>query len=231
MAAPPVLHDAVQFIAVQTFPHNRRRNAFILEEIEQEIGDVMILAFSVSSCDMNLSCLDLDLDFFCISQPRSEAKFFREILPATGEDLIAIRDFRLQCSQQAGAQLLRKKREVINCFDDFSLTLEDAKGKVSNNNTTEIPDIAVNQIGYLPSTLKTATIKGTGLNQTAKLIDEKTGKSVFEAEIGGGENNADTKDREAVFDFTKIKNEGTYHIEAGDAISPSFEISKNVFFI
>lgn len=115
------------------------------------------------------------------------------------------------------------------CFDDFSLTLEDAEGKVSNNNTTEIPDIAVNQIGYLPSALKTATIKGAGLNQTAKLIDEKTGKSVFEAEIGGGENNADTKDREAVFDFTKIKNEGTYHIEAGDAISPSFEISKNVY--
>jgi endoglucanase len=53
---------------------------------------------------------------------------------------------------------------------------------------------------------------------------EKTGKAVYEEAIGKGEKNADTGDREAVFDFSSIKDEGTYHVEAGDAISPSFVI-------
>ena len=114
-------------------------------------------------------------------------------------------------------------------FDEFSLTLEDASGKVSGSGQIEIPDIAVNQIGYLPSALKTATIKGSGLKQTAKLIDEKTGKSVFEAKIGGGKDDPDSGEKEAVFDFSSIKEEGTYHIEAGDAVSPSFKISKSVY--
>jgi endoglucanase len=114
-------------------------------------------------------------------------------------------------------------------LDNFVLTLEDASGKVANVAEVTASDIAVNQIGYLPGALKTATIRGAGLNQTAKLIDEATGKSVFEAEIGGGENNADTGEKEAVFDFTSINDEGKYHVEAGDAISPSFEISKKVY--
>lgn len=114
-------------------------------------------------------------------------------------------------------------------FDDFSLTLEDASGKVAGSGQAEIPDIAVNQIGYLPSALKTATIKGSGLNQTAKLIDEKTGKSVLETKIAGGKDDADSGDKEEVFDFSSIKDEGTYHVEAGDAISPSFKISKTVY--
>ena len=114
-------------------------------------------------------------------------------------------------------------------MDNFVLTLEDNSNKVESNSQVSIPDIAVNQIGYLPNALKTATIKGSGLEQTAKLINEKTGKAVYEEAIGKGEKNADTGDREAVFDFSSIKDEGTYHVEAGDAISPSFVISKNVY--
>lgn len=114
-------------------------------------------------------------------------------------------------------------------FDDFSLTLEDASGKVAGSGQVDIPDIAVNQIGYLPSALKTATIKGTGLKQTAKLIDEKTGKAVFDKKIGGGKEDPDSGEKEEIFDFSSIKDEGTYHIEAGDAISPSFKISKSVY--
>ena len=114
-------------------------------------------------------------------------------------------------------------------LDNFVLTLEDASGKVANEAEVVASDIAINQVGYLPGALKTATIRGAGLNQTAKLIDEATGKSVFEAKMGGGENNADTAEKEAVFDFSSINDEGKYHVEAGEAISPSFEISKNVY--
>ena len=114
-------------------------------------------------------------------------------------------------------------------FDDFSLTLEDASGKVAGSGQADIPDIAVNQIGYLPSALKTATIKGAGLNQTAKLIDEKTGKAVLEEKIGGGKDDPDSGEKEEVFDFSSVKDEGTYHIEAGDVVSHTFEISKTVY--
>lgn len=114
-------------------------------------------------------------------------------------------------------------------FDDFSLTLEDESGKVNSNNSTSIPDIAINQIGYLPSGLKTATIKGSGLNQTAKLINEKTGDVVLESKIGGGKDNSSSGEKEAIFDFTKVQDEGTYYIEAGDTSSHSFVISKNVY--
>ena len=114
-------------------------------------------------------------------------------------------------------------------FDNFSLTMEDASGKVASTTGVQVPDIAVNQIGYLPKAYKSATIKGSGLNQTAKLINEKNGKVVLKAEIGGGELDKDSKDMEAVFDFTKVKKAGTYHIEAGDAVSPSFRIGKDVY--
>ena len=114
-------------------------------------------------------------------------------------------------------------------LDNFVLTLEDNSNKVADTSEVTVPDIAVNQIGYLPNSLKTATLKGSALNQTAKLVNEKTGKSVYEEKIDAGKNNADTGDHEAVFDFTSIKDEGVYHVEAGDAVSPSFSISKNAY--
>ncbi|SHJ59836.1 glycoside hydrolase family 9 protein [Pseudobutyrivibrio xylanivorans] len=114
-------------------------------------------------------------------------------------------------------------------FDNFSLTIEDDSKKVAGSGQLEIPDIAVNQIGYLPSALKTATIKGTGLKQKAKLINETTGKTVYDAKIGGGKDNPDSGEKEEIFDFSHIKDEGTYHIEAGDVVSPSFKISKTVY--
>jgi endoglucanase len=114
-------------------------------------------------------------------------------------------------------------------FDNFDLTLIDDSNKVEGKGGIVMPDIAVNQIGYLPGSYKTATLRGSALSQTAKLIDESTGKSVFEEAIDGGINDPDTGDNEAAFDFTSVKNEGTYHVEAGDQVSPSFKISSDVY--
>lgn len=114
-------------------------------------------------------------------------------------------------------------------FDNFDLTLIDDSNKVEGKGGIVMPDIAVNQIGYLPGSFKTATLRGDALNQTAKLIDESSGKSVFEAAIDGGINDPDTGDNEAAFDFTSVKDEGTYHVEAGDQVSPSFKISSDVY--
>ena len=114
-------------------------------------------------------------------------------------------------------------------FDNFYLSLEDDSNKVASSGAAEVPDIAVNQIGYLPSAYKSATIKGSVLNQTVKLINEDTGETVFEEAIAGGTENADTKEKEAVFDFSSVTKEGTYHVKAGDVTSFSFKIGKDVY--
>lgn len=114
-------------------------------------------------------------------------------------------------------------------FDNFVLTLEDASGKVAGSGQIQMPDIAVNQIGYLPGAYKSATLRGSALDQSVKLINEATGEAVLETEAGKAIDDADSGEAEAVFDFTSVKDEGTYHVEAGDAVSPSFRIAADVY--
>ncbi len=114
-------------------------------------------------------------------------------------------------------------------FDNFVLTLTDDSGRVEGSGQVQMPDIAVNQIGYLPGAYKSATLRGAALRNTALLINEKTKEIVLEKEIEGGVSDPDTGDEEALFDFSSIKDEGTYHVEAGEAVSPSFRISEDVY--
>lgn len=114
-------------------------------------------------------------------------------------------------------------------FDNFVLTLEDDSQRVASAAGAAMPDIAVNQIGYMPGEYKSATLRAGALSQTAKLINEDTGEAVLEEEIGEGTFDADTDENEADFDFTSITEEGTYHVEAGDQVSPSFKIAKDVY--
>ena len=114
-------------------------------------------------------------------------------------------------------------------FDNFALTMEDDSGKVAGSGEVDTCDILVDQLGFLPSGKKYATIRGNALNNTVSLINEDTKESVLDEEIGGGEEDPDAGDETAIFDFTSVKDEGTYHIEAGDEVSPSFKISKDVY--
>ncbi len=114
-------------------------------------------------------------------------------------------------------------------FDNFVLTVTDDSGIVEGSGEIKMPEIAVNQIGYLPGAYKSATLRKKALNQTAKLIDEATGEAVLEAQIGGGVEDHDSGEKEEAFDFTEVKAEGTYHIEAGDIVSASFRIASDVY--
>ena len=114
-------------------------------------------------------------------------------------------------------------------FDNFVLTVTDDSGKVAGSGEVQMPDIAVNQIGYLPGAYKSATLRKSALKQTAKLINEATGEAVLEAEIGSGIKDPDTGEKEEAFDFTEVNDEGTYHVESGEAVSPSFKIGKDVY--
>ncbi|MBQ8032309.1 MAG: glycoside hydrolase family 9 protein [Butyrivibrio sp.] len=109
------------------------------------------------------------------------------------------------------------------------LTLEDATNRVAGNWAVDIPDIAVNQIGYLKNAYKSATLRGSALSGSAVLVNEDTGETVFEKKIGSSIDDPDTGEKEAIFNFTDITDEGTYHVEAGSAVSPSFKISDDVY--
>ncbi len=114
-------------------------------------------------------------------------------------------------------------------LDNLTLQLLDDSGKVEGSGQASLPDITVDQIGYFPGGKKTAVIMGSGLGSTAKLIDEATGQSVLEAAVGQGTDDPDAGEKTEVFDFSSITKEGTYHVEAGDAVSPAFTIGKDVY--
>ena len=114
-------------------------------------------------------------------------------------------------------------------FDNMVLTLTDDSKKVEGSGEIQMPEIAINQIGYLPGAYKSATIRESALYQTVRLIDESTGEAVLEENIDGGIEDHDSGEIEAAFDFTGISKEGTYHIEAGDAKSASFRIASDVY--
>ena len=114
-------------------------------------------------------------------------------------------------------------------FDNFVLTLIDATNRVASSTGADMPDIAVNQIGYLPGSYKSATLRGSALNKTAVLINEATGEAVFEKEIKNSIDDPDTGEKEAIFNFSDITDEGIYHVEAGDAVSHSFRIAGDVY--
>ena len=114
-------------------------------------------------------------------------------------------------------------------LDDLVLTLEDATNRVAGSGQIDMPDIAVNQIGYLPKNYKSATLRGKALNKTAVLINEDTNETVMEQKITSSIDDPDTGEKEAIFNFSDVTDEGTYHVEAGDAVSPSFRIASDVY--
>ncbi len=126
--------------------------------------------------------------------------------------------------------LSKEETSMSNSNSQHAENKTDAKhSDTAKNKTVDSCTIAVDQIGYLPSALKIATIKGGALNHTVNLINEKTNEIVLKDKIGAGKDNPDTGEKEAVFNFTKIEDEGTYHIESGDFASPSFKISNKVY--
>ncbi len=114
-------------------------------------------------------------------------------------------------------------------FDNFVLSLTDDSNKVEGSGQIQVPDIAVNQVGYLPKSYKSAVVKEPLLGQSLKLVNEDTGETVLEKQHGEVIYDTDTGDNEAVFDFTEISEKGKYHIESGDTVSHSFVISDDAY--
>ena len=91
--------------------------------------------------------------------------------------------------------------------------------------------IRINQLGYRPDDIKVAVFLTTGITQpeSFRLVDVSSGKTVLDkTEI---ENTGELPPFKNCYrlSFTELKVEGTYRIEAGEAVSHEFRISDDVY--
>lgn len=91
--------------------------------------------------------------------------------------------------------------------------------------------VRVNQLGYLPHSVKVAVYlsdQNTDLN-SFQLIETLSGKLVFEGKPEPADAAVWGKQRAYRLDFSDFKQNGGYYLKTGNAVSPSFRISNDVY--
>ncbi len=91
--------------------------------------------------------------------------------------------------------------------------------------------IRINQMGYLPDGIKIAVFlsdRSVDIKKF-KLVDNLTGNLIFEGAPLPVEGSIWGQKSAYRLDFTSVVQQGGYHLEAGDAISPSFSVSASVY--
>lgn len=102
----------------------------------------------------------------------------------------------------------------------------------SSSFRTESPSwIRINLAGYKPQALKIA-VWGSRDNvslQRFQLVDKASGKVVYENKAGKAYGSYGPFAQSYRLDFTSFKNQGTYILRAGTAVSPEFRIAEDVY--
>lgn len=106
-------------------------------------------------------------------------------------------------------------------FDNFELYCIDESGRVLPEPPVETPDIQINQLGYRPADTKTAVFRGDAMGSYS-VINVDTQAVVMEGTLPEPKRNSNTKEKEAVLDFSSLKDLGTYKIVGADG-SESYE--------
>jgi endoglucanase len=104
-------------------------------------------------------------------------------------------------------------------------------GLASHAATTGAPPILLNQLGYLPTRAKTATvlIANPQLPTTFRVHAEANNAVVLEGQLSTPTLDAASGDTVAQADFSSITAPGTYRLEAAGAISSPFTIGPAVY--
>ncbi len=77
-----------------------------------------------------------------------------------------------------------------------------------------VPNILVNELGYLPNREKVAVFRGENLPETFQVIDAESGQAVWEGEIENRGYNPETGEHNSYGTFTELNSPGTYYVEA-----------------
>lgn len=91
--------------------------------------------------------------------------------------------------------------------------------------------IRVNQLGYLPNSVKVAVFISSEVEQiqTFQLFESLSGKLVFEGRAESGDASVWGMQSAYRLNFSEFKSSGGYFLKAGKAVSPSFCISADVY--
>ena len=115
---------------------------------------------------------------------------------------------------------------TVLTFDNMSL-----KDLTSDENDYKAPEawqraeILTNQVAYFPERAKRATLLCTDKDPQSFEVIDASGKSVFTGESEYFGVDEDSGDTVHILDFSEVKDEGTYHIEAANgAVSRDFAI-------
>ncbi len=127
------------------------------------------------------------------------------------------------CSLKQGISLSKK--------DTASENETDTPGSVSANESESenTGNLLVNQIGYESSARKLVIIRNSQTDRVFEVVDAESGLVKLTGTILEKEYNEKSKEYTAYGDFSKLKDEGTYYIQAGNAISDTFRISETIY--
>lgn len=107
-------------------------------------------------------------------------------------------------------------------LDNFEYVVLDDSGMVEGDVGTDLPNVNLSQVGYLPAQTKMATFRGESIGSEFDVVDLDTGESVFTGQIKGTGYNASTDENCGVGDFSSFTKEGSYKIVAAES-GESFE--------
>lgn len=91
--------------------------------------------------------------------------------------------------------------------------------------------IRINQLGYLPNSVKVAVFISTDSSPipTFQLYESLTGKMVFEGRAESADASVWGMHAAYRLNFSEFKSSGGYFLKAGNAVSPSFRISADIY--
>ena len=114
---------------------------------------------------------------------------------------------------------------TVFTFDNMSLICKDSdKYDYAAPAAWERSDIVLNQVGYFPYTAKCATLLSDSEKPISFSVLDESGKEVYSGKSEPMGEDADSGDKVHKLDFSEVKEEGTYTLKAGDAVSRSFTI-------
>lgn len=114
-------------------------------------------------------------------------------------------------------------------FDNVCLKLLDSSNATEVDMNTGEVDVNINQLGYRPSDKKVVYVRDCNKDSKFRVIDTKTGKSVYEGQLIVGENKGTSGEKVAMGDFSDVP-KGSYYIHtenSGDSFE--FSIGDNVY--
>jgi endoglucanase len=118
-------------------------------------------------------------------------------------------------------------------LDNVKLVVKDISGATAGAGLPEYPDAVTNQVGFRPSDTKHVIVRNAGSGGTFRLINDRSGETVLEGQLGAEQYDEAVREKVRIGDFSSFGTRGIYHIrvntESCEQDTPSFAIGNHVY--